>query len=532
MMRVTARRIARSATGLLCAAALVGCVAPSGVERVYDGNLVVGRFVSAEAYAAFLRGALAEADGQTEQAMDAYEESLARQPWSPEVWSRVGDLRCRASPSDPRADDAFERALRLDTSYAPAWTARAACAQSRGDVSHARFYAQQAAGLDPSADDAQVLLARIGTPLDPSSRLRLIALTATARDPVVAWEALSHWAEGAGDVALWAQALRELAHRVPARRRSIAGAAEALAGAGALGDARLVAASVVDAIDEPFSEGHALAARLAIDEAIARHDGAAVRARATRTRISLEEAAGRALLTGDSRLARELALEVSRADPDARGARLVLIAATGGDLRELTDLPLSASPVSAAALVAAGIALTRATPSVNARVALAPMRTAMDPIAPGDDVVARPAVELVSRGVLDPSALPSDAAVELAAVRGEPAVLSRGFDLRHEYLALSMQRSDAPRAHELARRLAGMVQTDPIVASAAALAQLSSGVSIPPEAPRVLLARNPFDPLLAATALRLAERVGDHEVATRARRTLTALSGAGAAKNE
>ena len=41
--------------------------------------------------------------------------------------------------------------------------------------------------------------------------------------------------------------------------------------------------------------------------------------------------------------------------------------------------------------------------------------------------------------------------------------------------------------------------------------------------PRALLARDPADPLLAAVALRLAEKTGDAEVARRARETLSAL---------
>jgi hypothetical protein len=44
--------------------------------------------------------------------------------------------------------------------------------------------------------------------------------------------------------------------------------------------------------------------------------------------------------------------------------------------------------------------------------------------------------------------------------------------------------------------------------------------------------RDPGDPLLAATALRLANKTGDSDVATRARATLTAIGGDGRAGDD
>jgi hypothetical protein len=75
----------------------------------------------------------------------------------------------------------------------------------------------------------------------------------------------------------------------------------------------------------------------------------------------------------------------------------------------------------------------------------------------------------------------------------------------------------------MAKRLARVAAVDAVVASAEALVQLGAGGAISPDAPRALLERNAADPLLAATALRLAERVGDRDVARRARQVLTAL---------
>jgi Tfp pilus assembly protein PilF len=538
-MRTRGRGIRGFASALACATALVGCVAGTGVQRVYDGDVVLGRFVSAEAYAAFLRGAIADADGHLEEAIQAYEEAAARQPASTEVWTRLGDLRCRQAPRDPRAEGALSRALSLDDGYAPAWAARASCALARGDVEAARTAARRAADLDPTADGAHALLARtagVGRgALDPAMRGRLLALTATARNAVVAWDALATWAEAAGDVPLWAQARRELASRAPSRRREIARAAETLAGLGELGAARSVAAAAVDASPDPLPGGSPLAARLAVDEAILRHDGDAVRERVTRVRLSLEEAAGRALLAGDRVLARELALEVSRADRSARGPRLVLAACGGGDLGALVhDVASGGSggpPVTSAAFVAFGLALASGTSAGRAREALRPLAGSVETMVDGDDRVERPAVELVSRGVLDRAVLPADALVELAVVLGDTPVPPDGptLDPRHRYLALALGSPADPRTLELGKRLQGSTG-DPVVAAAAALVSLASGAPITPEAPAALLARNAADPLLASIALRLAERVGDHDVAGRARRTLTALGGAAPAK--
>ncbi len=527
------------AGALAVAAPLSGCIRGGGVERVYDGDVIEGRFVGAEAYAAFLRGALADADGHAEEAATAYEEAAARQPASAEAWTRLGDVRCRHDPNDPRAQAALSHALSIDGEYAPAWAARASCALSRGDEGTARTAALRAAELDPAADASNALLARLAHGgLEPGMRARLLALTATARNAVVAWDALASWARAAGDVSLWAQALHELVGRAPARRAEIVQAAESLAGLGQPGAARSVAAAAVDASGEPLPAGHPLAARLAVDEAIGRHDGGAVRARATRVRMSLEEAAGRALLAGDRALARELALEVMRADPASRGARLALVACGGVGIHvsaQSGDVSPGGAPVAASVLIALGVSLaSRGAPGPAREALQSAMSGPVEALVNGDDAVERPAVEIVSRGVLDRGILPADALVELAAIQSDAAALAASpapapLDLRHEYLALAMRAPTELRTSELKARL-GSSGGDPIVAAAAALVGLATGAPIAAEAPAALLARNPADPLLASIALRMAERVGDRDVAGRAQRTLTALGGSVPAK--
>ena len=500
----------------------LGCAGPSTVERAYGGAVVEGRYVPPEAYAAFLRGAIAEADGHVEEAMVAYDEAARRDPSSPEPWARMGELACRSRGWDGGGAPFVRHALELDAAYAPAWDVEARCLLAAGRQADAAAAAARAAALDPRADGANVLLARLGggqTDAAASAREALVALTRTAPDRVVAWDALATWAQAHGDVASWASALRELVRLAPARRSAVARAAEELAGLGAIGSARGVAAAAVDATEGPLPADAPLAARLAVDEAIARGSADEVRRRATRARIGVGEAAARALLAGNATLARLLAGEAAAADPTARGARLVLAASGGGDLIAASlDARPGDAPTSAAELVAFGVALAGAAASPGAFAPLGSIAHA--PLVPGDDRTVRPAVELVSRGLLEASLLPAGGAVELAALAGSSPRDPGPLDPRHEYLALALTHPDAPRVRELGIRLAAVGGDDPIVAAATALVELASSASVAPGAPRALLSRDPADPLLAAIALRLAEKIGDTDVARRARAAL------------
>ncbi len=389
------------------ALALAACVGSPVVERAYEDRSTEGRYVEPAAYAAFLRGVLAEASGGPKEALDAYEEAAGLDPHTPEIWTRIGAVRCRLDRADARADKAFSRALGLDPGHARAWTAKAECARSRGDDAGAREAASRAVALDPDADDANALLleARLGR--DPQARTALVALTLTAGDRVLAWETLARWAESSGDVTLRVRALGELARIEPARRDGAAHAAEKLAVAGDLVDARTLAAAVADAGSSPLPDGHPLAARLAVDEAIARGEAALVRARATRTRVSLEEAAARALLLGAAALAKEIASIVVLADPGALGARLVLAASEGRDLpgaARRVDAARAAA-VSAAALVAFAAGLVYTVTPEEAKATLA--RIAHEPIVPGDAAVTQRAAALVASGTLDGGVLPA-----------------------------------------------------------------------------------------------------------------------------
>src|SRR3954464_11392997 len=85
----------------------LACGSEPRVARVYDGHLVEGRYVSPDAYAAFLRGALAEESGDLKGAVAAYSQALDEDEDDPEIASRIGEARCKLDPKDPEIDRAF-----------------------------------------------------------------------------------------------------------------------------------------------------------------------------------------------------------------------------------------------------------------------------------------------------------------------------------------------------------------------------------------------------------------------------------------
>jgi hypothetical protein len=380
--------------GLLVVAACVGAPA---VDRAYEDRSVEGRYIGEEAYAAFLQGALAERDGDLRGALASYERAVKSDSRASEVWTRIGALRCALDRGDPAADRAFERALALDPGLGQASTAKAACTRSRGDAARE---ATRGAAVAPAAADATAAFQ--GSPDLAAERTALVAGTLTSSDKVQAWETLVGWAAAHGDVALWTEGLERLAHLAPSRRGEIGKAAEVLAAASHVAEARAVAAAAVDASTEPLAdERSAFVVRLALDEALARGDEATTRARASRGRVPLEEAAARGQLLGQTTLARRIAGDVVRAEPANLGARLVLAASEGGDVlgacRLVTEGP--SVQVSGAAFVAFGETLVHAVSVVEARRTLTHLAHAR--LVDGDERVSSGATALVSRGALD-----------------------------------------------------------------------------------------------------------------------------------
>ena len=520
------------------ALALAACVKQEGVLRVVDGNVVEGAYVEPEAYAAFLRGAIAEERGEKEEALKAYAAAAALDPNDPEIWARIARVACLKDPSDHGSDAALARAFALDASYAEAWAVRAECAMARGDAAGAEAAARRAFDADRMATDLELLLARAtdGGRAE-ATRDRLVVLTLAHAESVAAWRALAAWGLAHDDVALYARALAEIARRAPLDRAKIATAVKVFAGDGEIAIARTLAAAVVDAAsaDGFGATSDEVVARLAVDAAIVAGDVERARLRATRTHLGLERAAGRAALLGAANVARDLALPVVAADPHARGAAMALAAVAGerGDLEALRAAFVGlkrAAPgrVPAECLVAFARTVARVVSDEEATRTIA--STAHDAVVAGDALAAPVAVELTARGVFPEAELPLDAAIELAARRMQPppdAALGGTHaqpaptDARHELLALALARPASPRATELAKRLARVRDRDPLVAVAHARMALARSEA-PDAAP--LLARDPGDPLVAAAALDLATKRGDAATAARARATLIATA--------
>jgi hypothetical protein len=517
---------------------VIGCAGSDRVVRVVDGHPLEGDFVGSDAYAWFLRGALAGEANDRTGALVAYHEAAARGEDDAEIWTRIGSILCDDNPRDPAANDALKRALKHDAAYGPAWAVEARCAFARGETSLATENAAHAATLDPGELDPQLLLARAAA-LEAhavEARDRLVALTLRA-GTVPAWDALAAWGQGHGDAALAASALSEVARRAPGRRAELGQRAVDLAGDGEISAARALAAAVLDASGDRSSGGlgpspasSALVARLAIDEALLAKDADRARSRATRAHVGLDVVAARALLLGEPSLCRAIASPLLAADPSSAGARMVLAAAgealgdPGGVEASLVAAPpvVDAVPEEVLWPFARVIAregsrdaarrLVRQVPHVQAEA--------------GDALVGPVAVELAVLGVLEDEELSPDARIELAARRLEvpDALLLSKADARHRLLALAIMRPLDPTALELAKHLAPAATHDPLVAIALVRMSLAKRSLVDPAIVERLVALNPADALVAAAALDAAKQRGDEQAIAPARARLTALA--------
>ena len=484
-------------------AALLACAcagAPGAVTRVVDGRTVEGRFVSPQAYEQFLRGAIAEESGATDEALVAYESVARADPTDPELYARIARVRCARRPDDPLARAAVDRALELDPDYGPAFAARALCSfAAGGDV-------QRAARLEPQNLELQIAAATSDGALSQGAE-RLVAITAAFRTRAAAWEALASWGETHGDPALAVRAWVELVRLAPSRARLAQRAAEELAGAGELALARRIAVAVVLARADTARGGapspSLLATRLAVDDALLRGDDASATLRATLGRLPMDEVAARALRHGQLDLGEALATRAAAADPLSAGARLVL--RTVALLRGR-----SASPMPAAS-EAGGVAtfvcymhlrvLAERLDVGSAREAATSFPCAKAEA--GDAVLTGLASDLAARSLLDAGALPPDAKLELLVRRGEvplgapPAEL----DFRHRLLWLAAASPEAEEAHALAARALARPTRDPVVASALLRIAAARHETVSREALDAAARVDPADPILLASLL-------------------------------
>ena len=171
----SARLSARFALGLafaICA----GCTTGSnGITRMADGVRYQGRFINPEAYAAYLLGVESEARGNFEQALGAYLEAHTEDPDSPEIWARIGAVRCfssesQAGPAAARA--AFEQGVKIDPTYYGNYLERARCAERAEDFQSALRDATSAVARRPEDEPANLLVARALQALDKSTEAR------------------------------------------------------------------------------------------------------------------------------------------------------------------------------------------------------------------------------------------------------------------------------------------------------------------------------------------------------------------------
>ncbi|MBS2019949.1 MAG: hypothetical protein JST00_44205 [Deltaproteobacteria bacterium] len=383
---------------------LVGCLPQTRVSRVYEGSVRQERYIHPDAYAAFLRGVLAEEAGDAKAALAAYVQAADDDEDDPEVWTRIGEVRCKVDPKDDAADKAFAKALAVDPTYAGALAGKARCALVRNRPADAAAAAALAAAQDPKnvALESLYLRARAASdPSDPKARERAIALTLANCQTPGAWDALIAWGRARRDAELIARGYEGLVRAAPMRSVEAEAATILLLGDDKLALARRVAVSLSDAPRELGVVGpiNATVARLAVDEALARGDKATALARATRGHVPLAEVAARALVLEQKDIAAAVASSVADADPGSSGARMVKLALGAGSKPASPELVAHVTdrPPELCALVFADRLAAAASAEV-AREWLSKIERT--PMPARDPVGAALTKELVARGVL------------------------------------------------------------------------------------------------------------------------------------
>jgi len=282
---------------LVGAAASAGCF-PGGVVRVTGGEERTGPFVRPDAYAAYARGALAEAEGRWSDAAAAYRMALDRQE-DALIFARLGAVLCRQGMSS-EARQAFDEGHDADSGAAIVFRERARCALQAKAYDEALDASARAMQLDP--DDREALATRV--------------------------EALERSQRGAEADALRAETAGPRARPTATVRGSVA-SSEVRPG-GDLGQALREPVRALAEVDDALARG-------ALDEASAS---------ASRARLPRSMLAARALAFGHIAFARKIAGRVAAADPRDGSARL--IAAAGADLAhdepELTKALASPEP--------------------------------------------------------------------------------------------------------------------------------------------------------------------------------------------
>lgn len=337
---------AKHAVVVLMCWALSGCLGSDRVVRVVDGHEVEGRYVAAEAYDAFLRGTIAEADGDERVAAAWYARAFEYDPAAVEPLARLGYVLCKQRPKEhERADAVFARAIDNGPELGVTFVYRAKCELVRGDAAAAERDAREALLRDAFDGEATLTLAEA---LERAGRAEAAA---QALDGWVLWTR--------GSRAAWA-AVADLAARrgdVVRQRRARAHLADAAgAGAGASG-----------------GPGEALAA---IDRAIVRGELKVAQDAAVDARMATSTVAVRACALGRWSQAAEQARVVLDADPGDADALAVLAAVPNAADADARVIRLSwtlehAAPLSPLAALVVADALRRRAGEEPARLFLA-----------------------------------------------------------------------------------------------------------------------------------------------------------------
>jgi tetratricopeptide (TPR) repeat protein len=297
---------------LLFAASACG---PPTVVRSAGGELMRGRFISPQAYEAYARGALAEAEGRLRFAAAAYHRAAQIDPDGPEAWTRLGAVLCKDKDTEG-AEEAFGEAERADGGYAPLYRERARCELASGRLKEALSASERAMVLDPEDEDTWLL------------RARILAQNGQAD-----------------------QAVRELFARLVAgpKRARVAALLSELAtdshDAAAKHFAQAILASAPP--EKPESpEARAAEARQELDAALRRGDLSAARRLGVDARVTPGGIALRAAASGQAQLANEQARLVLEADPKDVDAAIASLAAGGAGGAVVPSTALALSSVS------------------------------------------------------------------------------------------------------------------------------------------------------------------------------------------
>jgi Tfp pilus assembly protein PilF len=142
-----------------CCSVGLGCsVAPSSVDRVADGTTIRGRYISHASYAAYASGAQLEALGEFARAEQSYRRALEYDPDSPEIWTRLGAVRCMLKRPD--TDAAFAKARALAPTQATLWLAEARCELRRGHPDKALRAGRRSLKLDPNHLETSLVISQ------------------------------------------------------------------------------------------------------------------------------------------------------------------------------------------------------------------------------------------------------------------------------------------------------------------------------------------------------------------------------------